>query len=133
MDLDIKKLQLAYISTILVSPIDGVVTGVFRNKGDYVRAGQAVVRVENDAEVLLVGTIKFRGLVSVGTGVEVTTEIFDAPPALTVPGSVVSVRGHDSENELWDVLILCNNRKAGKPILPINYNFDFDDTTVEVS
>ena len=41
------------MDTFLVSPIDGVVTGVFRNVGDYVRAAQAVIRVENDAEIAL--------------------------------------------------------------------------------
>ena len=132
MDLDIKRIQVAYIDTILVSPIDGVVTGVFRNKGDFVCAGQPVVRVENDQEILLVGTIKFRGLVSVGSSVTVTTQVFDSPTSLSVSGSVVAVRGHDSEDEQWEVLILCNNRAAGKPIFPINYNFDFDDTTIDI-
>jgi hypothetical protein len=133
MDLDIKRLQIAYIDTVLASPIDGVVTGVFRNKGDSVRAGQPVCRVENDEEVLLVGTVKYRGLISVGTKMTVTTKIFDSPTALSIPGSVVAVRGHDSEDEQWEVLILCGNRKGGKPILPINYNFDFDDTTIDVT
>ena len=44
-DLDVKRLQVAYIDTLLISPIDGVVTGVFRNVGDSVRAAQAVIRV----------------------------------------------------------------------------------------
>jgi multidrug resistance efflux pump len=132
-DLDVKRLQVAYIDTLLISPIDGVVTGVFRNVGDSVRAAQAVVRVENDAEILLVGTLKFRGLVRIGQTVSVTTQLFDSKQSLSVSGQVTAVRGHDSEDELWDVIIRCGNRDdAGVPIFPINYNFDFDDTHVDV-
>jgi hypothetical protein len=133
-DLDVKRLQVAYLDTILLSPIDGVVTGVFRDMGDCVRAGQPVMRVENDTEVLLVGTLKFRGLISIGSTVSVTTKIFDSGVTLTTSGKVVSVRGHDSEDEEWDVLVLCPNRDAhGKPIFPINYNFDFDDTDLDIT
>jgi multidrug resistance efflux pump len=133
-DLDVKRLQVAYLDTLLVSPIAGIVTGVFRDKGDSVRSGQAVMRVENDQEILLVGTLKFRGLLSIGARVAVTTKIFDSPNLLRVTGSIVSVRGHDSEDEEWDVLILCGNRDAhSNPIFPINYNFDFDDTTIDIS
>jgi multidrug resistance efflux pump len=133
-DLDVARLQIAYVDTLLVSPIDGVITGVSCTKGDCVRASQPVIRVENDTEVLLVGTLKFRGLVSNGLPLVVTTKIFDTPTTKEITGSVVSVRGHDSEDELWDVLILCKNRDSdGKAILPINYNFDFDDTQIQIS
>jgi hypothetical protein len=133
-DLDVKRLQLAYVDTLLISPIDGVVTGVFRNVGDSVRATQAVVRVENDAEILLVGTLKFPGLLRIGQTIVVSTTVSGSGQSLSVSGSLVAVRGHDSENELWDVLISCSNRDgAALPIFPINYNFDFDMTSVLVS
>jgi multidrug efflux pump subunit AcrA (membrane-fusion protein) len=132
-DLDIKRLQVAYMDTILVSPIDGVVTGVFRNTGDSVRATQPVVRIENDLEIFLVGTLKYRGLLQVGQDITVSTSLFDTTEAKSVTGKVAAVRGHDSENELWDVLILCANRVAGQAIFPINYNFDFDNTEVTVA
>jgi hypothetical protein len=133
-DLDLKRLQVAYLNTILFSPIDGVVTGLFRDVGDCVRTGQPVMRVENDTEVYLVGTLIFRGLLQLGANVTVTTKVFDAPNPLTINGVVVAVRGHDSEDEEWDVLVRCGNRNPdGTPILPINYNFDYDDTTVDIS
>jgi hypothetical protein len=133
-DLDIKRLQVAYIDTFLLSPIDGVVTGVFRNVGDYVRAAQAVLRVENDTEVYLVGTLKYRGLLHIGQSITINTHLFDSPKKKRISGKVAAVRGHDSEDELWDLLILCSNRDAGGlPLFPINYNFDFDDTAVDVS
>jgi hypothetical protein len=133
-DLDVKRLQVAYMDTLLVSPIDGIVTGVFRNLGDAVRAAQAVVRVENDSEIYLVGTLKYRGLLQVGQAISVSTSLFDTTAVKTVTGTVVAVRGHDSANELWDLLILCSNRDgAGAALFPINYNFDFDATMVDVA
>jgi hypothetical protein len=132
-DLDIKRLQVAYMDTMLVSPIDGVVTGVFRNIGDSVRAAQPVVRIENDALIYLVGTLKCRGSLQIGQSISVTTTLADGS-SQTVPGKVKAVRGHDSENDLWDLLILCDNRLGGdKALLPINYNLDFDTTTIDVT
>lgn len=133
-DLDIKRLQVAYMDTMLVSPIDGVVTGVFRNIGDSVRAAQPVVRIENDIEIYLVGTLKCRGVLLIGQDISVTTNLADTSLQRTVPGTVAAVRGHDSENDLWDVLILFDNRLGGdEALLPINYNLDFDTTTIDVT
>ncbi|MDT5354918.1 MAG: hypothetical protein QOJ56_3450 [Mycobacterium sp.] len=135
-DRQIKKLQVAYLDTLLISPFDGLVTGVFRNEGDYVSAGQPVIRVENDTTVYLVGTIKYRGLLRVNSHVTVSTTLFDTEGAQTtaIDGTVSAVRGHNSVDEQWDVLIKCSNRTpAGEPILPLNYNFDFDSTIVNVT
>ena len=108
-DLEVKRLQLGYLSTILVSPISGVVTGLFCDLGDWVQAGQPVMRVENGDEILIVGTIKFRGLLKVGSLASITTAIFDSPTQMTISGVVSAIRGHDSEDELWDVIIRCPN------------------------
>jgi biotin carboxyl carrier protein len=136
LDQQIRKLQVAYIDTMLVPPFGGIVTGVFRNPGDFVTAGQPVLRIEADDQVYLVGTIKSRGLVRVNDKVTVTTTLFDAPGGqpTKIDGVVSSVRGHDSVDEQWDVLVLCSNRTtAGEPILPLNYNFDFESTTVAIT
>ena len=132
-DLDVKRLQVAYLNTILMSPIDGVVTGLFKNLGDCVKAGERVMRVENNSEVYLVGTLIFRGLISIGSQVSVTTSIFDSPTSATYSGSVVSVRGHDSKDDEWNVLVRCPNPGASPVTLPLNYNFDYDDTTVNIT
>jgi hypothetical protein len=133
-DLDIKRLQVAYMDTLLVSPINGVVTGVFRNLGDSVRAAQSVVRVENDAEIYLVGTLKYPGLLQIDQSITVSTNLFDSSVTKSVTGTVKAVRGHDSQDDLWDLLILCGNRDSGgHPRFPINYNFDFNSTVVNVA
>lgn len=135
-DLSIRKLQSAYIDTLLFTPSGGIVTSVFHEKGDFVRAGEPVFRVEDDKTVYLAGTVKYRGMLRIGTTVQVSTTLFEAAGVapITVSGEVVSVRGHDSVSEQWDLLILCQNyTDAGEPILPLNYNFDFETTTVEVT
>jgi len=135
-DLSIKKLQSAYIDTLLFAPFSGIVTGVFHVEGDYVRAGEPVLRVENDESVYLVGTVKYRGMLRIGSKVDVSTRLFEAAGAAvtTVSGEVVAVRGHDSVSEQWDLLILCDNRTpANDPVLPVNYNFDFESTAVRVT
>ncbi|MBL8130053.1 MAG: HlyD family secretion protein [Chloroflexia bacterium] len=135
-DRSIQKLQSAYIDTFLFSPFDGIVTGVFHGQGDYVRAGEPVLRVESDEMVYLVGTVKYRGMLRIGDTLKVSTTLFEAAGAAqtSVSGEVVAVRGHDSVSEQWDLLIRCGNRTAtGGLILPLNYNFDFESTTVEVT
>ena len=135
-DQQIQKLQVGYIDTFLVSPFSGLVTGMFCSEGDYVAAGQPVVRVEDDASVYLVGTVKYRGLLRVASQIKVVTTLFGAPGGrpTTIEGTVSAVRGHDAIDEQWDVLIRCDNRDAqDNAILPLNYNFDLDNTTIEVT
>lgn len=137
-DRSIAKLQATYIDTFLFAPFGGIVTGVFRGQGDYVRAGEPVLRVEGPEFVYLIGSVKYRGMLRIGTKLEVSTTLFETAGAapITVSGEVVSVRGHDSVSEQWDVLIFCQNYDDSLPdvpILPLNYNFDFESTTVVVT
>lgn len=135
-DLRIRKLQSDYIDTILTSPIDGTVTGVFRTLGDFVQAGEPVLRVEDDEGVYLVGAIKCRAMVRPGAKIDVTTKLFEEVGATdtVIHGEIVAVRGHDAVSEQWDVLALCDNRTpGGKPILPINYHFDFESTSIQIA
>ena len=85
----------------------------------------------------LVGTIKYRGLLRVNSKVKVSTTLFDAsrkPASEYAPSTVSAVRGHNSVDEVWDILIRCSNRTgAGEPILPLNYNFDFESTSIDVT
>lgn len=137
-DHNIRKLQAAYIDTFLVAPFGGIVTGVFHGQGDFVRAGEPVMRVEGPEFVYLVGTVKYRGMLRVGTKLDVSTTLFEAAGAapITVSGEVVAVRGHDAVSEQWDVLIFCQNYDDLHPedvILPLNYNVDFESTTITVT
>ena len=140
-DQTIRKLQAAFVDTFLVAPpqVDmGLVTAVFREEGEYVRAGEPVVRVEQDLFVYLVGTVKYRGMLRVGSMLEVATTLFEeagAAPTI-VSGRVVAVRGHDSVSEQWDLLVQTeveNRTPTGDPILPLNYHFDLESTSVEVT
>lgn len=137
-DRNIQKLQAAYIDTFLFAPFSGIVTGMFHGPGDFVRAGEPVLRVENPELVYLVGTVKYRGMLRIGTKLEISTTLFEEAGAapITVSGEVVAVRGHDSVSEQWDLLIICQNFDPLHPdsmILPLNYNFDFESTIVTVT
>jgi biotin carboxyl carrier protein len=132
-DADVNRLQLLFLNTILLSPIAGTVTGLYKQPGEAVKAGEVVVRVENAANVLLVAVLVYRGPITLGAAVTVTTALFDAAgPATTITGSVVSARGL-ADDDTWEVVIQCANLDgAGQPILPFGYRFDYDDTTVAI-
>ena len=133
-DLGVKRLQVAYLNTILMSPISGVVSGLYKNLGDRVKAGEPVVRVENNASIFLVGTLVYRGQISLNSTVQVTTSAFDSLSTPTITGSVVAARGHQSEDDAWEVVVSCSNLDStGNPIFACNYHFDYDDTTVIIS
>ncbi|WP_019447855.1 HlyD family secretion protein [Cupriavidus sp. BIS7] len=129
---DIRRIQLGYINTFLVAPFDGVVTAVFRNVGESVAVGQPVLRLENDKNVLIVGEVKYRGLIRVGYTAKITTTLFGEAGAapVEVDGVVCAVRGHESVDEQWNVMIRCNNEGPAGRILPLNYNFEFENTLI---
>jgi HlyD family secretion protein len=133
-DSDVYQRQIAYLNTILMSPIDGTVTGVYKNPGDPVRPGEPVIRVENNADLLLVATLIYRGPISIGSDVTVETTLFDVPgPQTKVNGKVVAVRGHQAADQ-WEVIVNCNNHdSSGKPIFPLGYHFDYDNTKISVT
>jgi hypothetical protein len=136
-DLDVKRLQVADLNTILMSPINGIVTGIYKNLGDSVKAGEPVIRVESNSAVILLATLTYRELITIGSIVTVQTTLFDSSSVLlptSVTGSVVAVRGHRYEDDQWDVLVSCNNIDGlGNPIFPLDYHFDYDDTVVAIT
>jgi hypothetical protein len=136
-DADVNQLQVAYLNTILMSPIDGIVTGVYKNPGDPVSAGEPVFRVENNADVLIVAKVGCRGPISIGSMLQVKTTLFDIPssphPDVTIEAEVVAVRG-EGEDDQWEVIAKRKNTdNAGKgPLFPLGYNFDYDNTEVAI-
>jgi hypothetical protein len=132
-DLGVKRLQIAYLNTILMSPISGVITGIYKNPGDWVRAGEPVIRVENNQSVILVGTLRYQGPISIGQTLTVTTSPFDSstqPPPLSA--DIIAVRGHPKEDDLWEVHATYVPG-ASFPTLPPNYHFDYDNTSVTIT
>jgi biotin carboxyl carrier protein len=133
-DGDVFQTQVAYLNTILMSPIAGTVTGIYKNPGEAVRAGETVIRVENNAEIFLVAMLIYRGPIAIGSTVTVTTTLFGVPgPMITTTGTAVAVRGQ-SEDDHWEVIVRCSNVDgAGNAIYPLGYHFDYDDTTVSIT
>jgi HlyD family secretion protein len=140
-DLWVYQLQVALLSTVLLSPIAGTVTGVYKNPGEPVRPGEPVVRIEDNSTLLLVARLVYAGPIRVATGatpasvVTISTTLFDAAPLTpALVGSVVAVRGA-GDDDLWDVVVQCANPldASGNPVFPIGYNFDYDNTTVTIT
>jgi hypothetical protein len=133
------QLRMAVLASTIVNPLDGAtVTGIYKSPGEWVRAGEPVIRVEDNRNVQLVARLVHRGLISVDparTNVTITTTLFDAsgPKKTTIKGQVVAARGRQVD-EQWEVVIQCENSiDGGKTfILPIDYHFDYDNTQVIV-
>lgn len=133
-DADVNQMQVAYLNTILMSPINGIVTGVYKNPGDVVSPGEPVFRVENNAEVLIVANVVCRGPISVGSMLQIKTTLFDLPESpVTIEAEIVSVRGAGEDNQ-WEVIAKRQNTdNAGKgPLFPLGYTFDYDNTEVAI-
>jgi len=60
-----------------------------------------------------------------------TPNRFESGEPARLEGPIVSIRGHDADNDEWEIVIRANNKDAQDDyILPINYTFDRDDVQV---
>lgn len=136
LDLRVRQLQVALAQRFLISPITGIVTGIYKDLGEHVASGEAVIRVENHDDVLVVGRVQSRSVVKLGGAVKLTAKnVFEAAVGqqVVLNGTVAAVRGHDADNDEWDLILFCDNRGPGNTNkLPINYNFDKDDVILEL-
>jgi hypothetical protein len=143
-DGNVFRLQIAYLNSILLSPIAGVVTGVYRNPGEAVRAGDTIIRVEDSSTIYLIATVIYRGPIVVGalppappipnSTVTINTKLFGVSSlASPLSGTVVAARGHRDEDK-WDLIVKCSNLDgSGNSIFPTGYHFDYDDTQISIS
>lgn len=141
--LDVKKRQFAYLDTFLLAPFAGTITAVYKDVGEYVQAGEPVLRIENDDRLRLVGLVQFKGLVSLGDQVALKVKnVFEGGDELQVIGHVVSVRGHDADDDEWDLVIDVDNsegqlltgqdRAVDRIKLPLNLQFDRFETEMSI-
>jgi hypothetical protein len=132
-DHDVYQLQIALLRTVLISPHPGVVTGIYKNPGDAVSAGEPVLRVEDNRVVHLIANLVLYGPIAIGNTATVTTTLGGAAhPSTTLSGSVVAARGQGSGGR-WEVVVKINNIDgAGNVILPLGYTFDAEYTTVTI-
>jgi hypothetical protein len=141
-DYELRKAQIAFALLYLTPPIAGRVTAIFKGVGESVAVGEPVMRVEGEDQVFLVGLVQYRSPLTVGMkATVVATEVFEEGGKATIQGTVVAVRGHDSNNDEWDVMIsaantgtqvtLPNGTKQNV-IFPLNYQFDRETTTITI-
>ncbi|OMH34853.1 HlyD family efflux transporter periplasmic adaptor subunit [Tersicoccus sp. Bi-70] len=134
LDNDVYQLQVALLRSFLTSPVAGVVTGVYKNPGEPVDAGEPVLRVEDHRRVRLVGSLVHHGPVALGAAATVVTTLSGAAgPVTTMTGTVVAARG-TGDGARWEVVVDAPNVDgAGNPILPLDWTFDAEFTQVTLS
>ena len=135
MDFEVRRLQVAYAESYLTSPISGVVTAVFKDVGECVQPGEAVIRVENDTIVFLVGRVQYFGMLRIGQDVIVrASDLYEAGAIEDFRGRIRGIRGHEADDDEWEILIECDNPAdaQGRRKLPIYYQFDRDTTKIIV-
>ena len=133
LELEITKLQNALLQTLLISPFSGLITAIYKDVGETVGAGEPILRIENDEELLVVGFIQYRGSLRLQQQVTLATKIFETNETKELPGRLVAIRGHDADDDEWDVIIHCSNAEnPDERIIPINYHFDKDTTELFV-
>ncbi len=135
MDAEVRRLQVTFAESYLTSPISGIVTAVFKDVGECVQPGEAVMRIENDTVVFLVGRVQYFGMLRIGQDVIVrATDLFEAGAAEDFRGRIRGIRGHEADDDEWEILIECDNPvdAQGRRKLPIYYQFDRDTTKIIV-
>ena len=127
-DSDIRTLQLNFTHTFLMPPVSGVITGIFKDVGETVEPGEPIMRIENDSTVLIVGRIQCRSPLWVGRRVELKlASVFEDDIDKSVPGKIIVIRGNESDNDEWDIIIEAENPEVeGRRLLPLNYHIDPD-------
>ena len=135
-DLGVYRLQIAYLNTLLTAPFTGIVTGVYKQPGEAVRAGETVVRVEDNSQVYLIGTVVYPGAIqgrqlpdTSGMTATIQTSLYDGTTMPFLTTEVLTARGC-GDDETWELVLWYVNDGSKGPILPLDYCFDFDDTTI---
>jgi biotin carboxyl carrier protein len=133
LDLEVRTLQLNYVHSHLTAPIDGLITAVFKDVGESVEPGEPVLRIENDRVVLFVGRIQHQGRLSVGRNARlVLGSVFEDGSTQTIEGTIVAIRGHEADNDEWEIVIRTDNPIVdGSPLLPLQYSLDPDTDRLE--
>ena len=132
-DNDVCQLQVALLRSFLISPLPGIVTGVYKNPGDAVSAGEPVIRVEDNGVVHLVANLVHYGPISIGATATVTTTLSGSAGGKTaLAGSVVAARGLESGGR-WEVILKAPNLdSSGNFKLPLGYCFDAEYTDIMI-
>ena len=123
---EVNKAQTALINTFLFVPFDGEITGIYKNPGEAVRAGESVLRIEDNTDIYLVGIVQHSGLLKVSDDKNVSLSITLNGNSQDLKGRIVSIRGHESDDDMWDVILKFDNSIG----LPTNYTLDYRNATI---
>jgi hypothetical protein len=132
LNMKVKGFQVAYLATILLPPIAGTVTAIYKHLGEAVGAGEKVLRIEDNTAIYVFGRIICTEMIPLNSSIKIESYLFSAaaPAPQTIEGTIVAVRGDAAGDDHWNVVISCpqNTDGAGNQILPSNYHFATDST-----
>lgn len=126
-ELEVLKNQVKVLNTFLVPTYSGIVTAIYKDVGEHVQAGEPVLRIENDRRLFLYGFVQLRALPATGQTVTIKSKIFEGTTEKTFTATIVSVRGHNTDDDEWELLLEMDNAGGG---LPMNYGFDALTSTI---
>ncbi|MEP3245493.1 MAG: HlyD family secretion protein [Sneathiella sp.] len=125
---DIVHAQKNYIDTYLVSTNSGTITAINKDLGEYFQAGEPIIRVEDPSNLYFVGIINAKDLMKIDDKFILTcNDLYDAKKNLVINLTIRSVRGHESDNDEWDVIFEAPNVGG---LIPLNYTFDVHNCTL---
>lgn len=131
MDGGVFQRQIAFLNTLLMSPIPGVIAAVYKNPGEPVSIGEPIVRIEDNSEVILTVRLARRAPIALGTAMKIETQLFGEPGPITkLDGAVLAVRGLPEDDRVEVDALFDNLDDNGEAILPPWYRFDETYTKV---
>lgn len=132
-DNDVYQIQIALLKSFITSPIPGIVTGVFKNPGEAVAAGEPVIRIEDSTDVQMVANLVHHAHIGIGALATISTTLGPKSTTVTLTGNVVAARGQGN-GARWEVVINAKNHdSSGNILLPLGYCFDPEYTEVTIA
>lgn len=134
LDAEVRAIQLNFVHTYLIPPINGVITAIYKDIGEPVEPGEPVLRIENDEYLYLVGQVMSRKVIRAGATVTLSATLFEGLNSESIDGVIKVVRGHDIDSDEWEVVIETKNPKdsSGNLLIPLNYQFDSQRDQLEI-
>lgn len=126
---EVLRHQTRLMNTYMQPPYAGVITAIYKDVGEFVQAGEPVLRVENDRQIYIHGFVVMRAAPRIDqTARIVARRIFETSDTMTLPVRVASIRGHNADDDEWEVMFQAENTNGR---LPLNYAFEPATTAVE--
>jgi hypothetical protein len=131
--LDVLSKQLDLCDCFILAPFSGKLNQVMKDAGEFARGGDILFRLEDDSAKLVVGRINSNSLLAPGAKLTATlqSEFEGRNSNLKLSLRILTVRGHDADNDEWEIVGAAVGDGWGG--LPLNYTFDRESSTIALA